>query len=144
MKNHSHSQKLNITWTVRNNQQHCHSVNLMPLRQVDLDSGYQSANSAILTGDSNSGVVSPWLCLLSSGTPLPKSKSQIFTGVSCPALTQSRFSGFRSRWAIPLLCRKLRPLAISRTTLDASSSVRCPRWRIESNRVPPSHFSNTT
>jgi hypothetical protein len=43
--------------------------------------------------------------------------------------------------SIPFLCRWLSAIAISRITRLASCSVRCPRFSIVSNRLPPAIFS---
>lgn len=54
--------------------------------------------------------------------PEPKSKSQIFIGHKVSVLTHRMFSGFKSRCAMPLACKKFRALATSRTICAASIS----------------------
>ena len=103
----------------------------------------QRSGSTILTGVCSSGVVTGVVSLLSMMIPEPKSKSQIFNGVSCPALVHSTFSGFRSRCAMPFSCRKCSALAMSRTTRLASCSVSVWRRSMFASSVPPSIFSNT-
>lgn len=58
-------------------------------------------NSALPTGVRSCGVARGELSELLNFMPDPRSKSQIFTGVSWSRWTQRMFSGFRSRWAIP-------------------------------------------
>lgn len=58
-------------------------------------------NSALPTGVSSCGVARGELSELLNLIPEPRSKSQIFTGVSWSWWTHRMFSGFRSRWAIP-------------------------------------------
>jgi len=57
-----------------------------------------------LTGVSNSGVVTGLSCLITIA--LPRSKSQIRTGVSVSTFSQRIFSGFKSRCAMPTIHKK--------------------------------------
>lgn len=69
--------------------------------------------------------------------PEPRSKSQILIGVKLVLLTHRIFSGFRSRCAMPFLCRKFSPDAISLTICAASCSEKhtCCWMRVSSG--PP-------
>lgn len=52
-------------------------------------------------------------------------------------LARRMFSGFKSRWVIPLLCRKRRPRVIWRRKILLSNSVTVSCRRMNENKSPP-------
>lgn len=69
--------------------------------------------------------------------PDPRSKSQILIGVSFLGSTHKIFSGFKSLWAIPRLCRKSKPEAISLIICAASFSEKQTCSWIRVSKGPP-------
>lgn len=90
-----------------------------------------------LTGVNKSGVADADDSSVVNLIPEPKSKSQILIGHNFSVDTQRIFSGFKSRCAMPFLCRKSNPDAISLMIWAASCSEKqtCS-WILVSNGPP--------
>lgn len=90
-----------------------------------------------LTGVNKSGVADADDSSVVNLIPEPKSKSQILIGHNFSVDTHKMFSGFRSRWAMPFLCKKSNPDAISLMIWAASCSEKqtCS-WILVSNGPP--------
>lgn len=77
-----------------------------------------------LTGVNNWGVAKGLETLDWKRIPDPRSKSHIFTGQSLSLFTHKMFSGFKSRWAMPLACIKRSADATSLTISAAAASLK--------------------
>lgn len=91
----------------------------------------------LLTGVKSWGVACGDETLVVNLIPEPKSKSQILIGHNLSGDTHNIFSGLRSRWAIPFLCKKSNPDAISLIIWAASCSEKQTRSWILVSSGPP-------